>query len=46
MKKQMEEKSKLSLNKFQIAKIKNPQRIIGGNFRDDDDTGNSHKRQK
>jgi hypothetical protein len=31
MKKQMEEKSKLSLNKFQISKIKNPKTIIGGN---------------
>ncbi|MFT5146083.1 MAG: hypothetical protein ACI9H1_000802 [Polaribacter sp.] len=45
MKKQQEQKGKLSLKKFQISKIKNPQRIVGGNNigDDDDDTGNSHK---
>tara|TARA_B110000977_G_C10639092_1_gene323293 strand:- start:57 stop:239 length:183 start_codon:yes stop_codon:yes gene_type:complete len=31
MKKQGEQKSKLSIKKFQISKIKNPNFIIGGN---------------
>ncbi len=37
------EQRKLSLKKFQIAKIKNPQTIVGGNLGniddDDDETG-------
>jgi hypothetical protein len=48
MKKQQEQKEKLSLKKFQIAKIKNPQKILGGNGNngsddDDDDTVNTAK---
>jgi hypothetical protein len=46
MRKQQEQKEKLSLKKFQIAKIKNPQKILGGNGNngsDDDDTVNTAK---
>jgi hypothetical protein len=50
MKKQQEQKEKLSLKKFQIAKIKNPQKILGGTGNngsdDDDDTGNTAKGKK
>jgi hypothetical protein len=35
MKKQAEQKNKLSFKKFQISKIKNPQVIVGGNAIDD-----------
>ena len=34
MKKQGEQKSKLSIKKFQISKIKNPNFILGGNADD------------
>jgi|TARA_B110000908_G_C10155374_1_gene403367 hypothetical protein len=37
MKKQQEQKGKLSLKKFQISKIKNPQIIVGGNAIGGDD---------
>jgi len=39
MKKSKEQNSKLSIEKFQISKINNPQLIIGGkaNFADNDD---------
>ena len=40
MNKQQRQKGKLSVNKFQIAKIKNPQKIVGGisNHDANDDT--------
>ena len=35
--KKNEKQQKLSIKKFQIAKINNPKYIIGGNLADDDD---------
>jgi|TARA_B110000902_G_scaffold114558_1_gene134757 hypothetical protein len=47
MKKQQEQKEKLGLKKFQIAKIKNLQKIVGGNgISDDDDTVDTAKGKK
>ncbi|WP_170062692.1 hypothetical protein [Polaribacter filamentus] len=46
MKKQQEQKEKLSFKKFQIAKIKNLQKIVGGNGLCDDDTVNTQKGKK
>jgi hypothetical protein len=49
MKNQGEQKNKLSFKKFQISKIKNPQKIVGGNApgivgdNDDDDGGRTRK---
>jgi hypothetical protein len=44
MKKQDSKKSKLNIKKFQIAKIKNLQKIVGGNV--GDWTGNTAKEKK
>ena len=39
MKKSKEQKKNLSIEKFQISKIKNLQKIVGGNAAGDDDDG-------